>query len=259
MKMAAQVYVYGIVHADNVVSIAARPVGYDAGPVEIRRIGSLGVVVSSVADAEVLPVRRNTVNHTKVLEELLAARVTVLPMQFGVILDSFDVAEKAIAPREDHLLRLLEQIEGKIEVGITVRFKREGLFEQIVSERPDIGSRGRQLAGGDEVVTYHQRVAIGQEVEALIRQKNALDRSEILKAITPICCQHKELPAADDLTVLRSACLVPAADEPRLFALVEAFQKERDLRCEVRYLAPVPAYNFVRASLDWGSGQNGGA
>jgi hypothetical protein len=257
--MVAQVYVYGIVNAENAIEVVARPVGIEAGPVEIKPIGKLGLVVSSVADAEVLPIRRNTISHTKVLEALLAAQVTVLPMQFGVILDSFDVAAKVIAPREAQLLALLAQLEGKIEVGITVRFKREGLFEQIASERPDIGSRGRQLVGADEVVTYHQRVAIGQEVEKLIRQKNAMDRNEILKVIKPLCAQHKELPAADDLTVLRSACLVPVSEEPRLFALVESFQKERDTRCEVSYLAPVPAYNFVRASLDWGAGSNNGA
>jgi hypothetical protein len=255
--MAAQIYVYGIVNAENDIALAARPVGTESGPVEIRRIGPLGLVVSAIADPEVLPIRRNTISHTKVLEELLASQVTVLPMQFGVILDTFDVAERAIAPREAELLALLAELDGKIEVGITVRFKRDGLFEEIASERPEIGRRGRDLVGADEVKSYQQRIAIGQEVEKLIREKNAMDRNEILKTIAALCVKHKELPAPDDLTVVRSACLIAAAEEPRLFALVDSFQRARDARCNVSYLAPVPAYNFVRASLDWGRSAGG--
>ncbi|CAL75174.1 putative gas vesicle synthesis protein, GvpF/L-like [Bradyrhizobium sp. ORS 278] len=256
--MAARIYVYGIVHADAAIDIVARPVGIEAGPVETRRIGALGLVMSPIADAEILPIRRNTISHTKVLEELLLNQVTVLPMQFGVVLDSFEIAAKAIAPREAHLLALLAELDGRIEVGITVRFKRDGLFEEIASERPEIGRRGRELVSADEVQSYHQRVAIGQQVEKIIRQKNASDHNEILHAIAPLCVKHKELPVTDDMIVVRLACLVAAEAEPQLFDLVASFQKARDARCDVSYLAPVPPYNFVRASLNWDDAGNAG-
>ena len=247
-------YIYGITNVCSNEMLTSRSVGIEAGPVAFLGVGGLHVVASTIADREILPVRRNTIGHTKVLEELMARQITVLPMQFGVVIETFEGIARVVAAREAQLAALLADLDGKMEVGITVRFNRDALFEEIAAERPTVGARARDLRSKDEVRTYHDRVALGQEVERLIRTKNEADRVEILARIAPFCLDHKELKVQDDLTVLRTACLIDAKTEPALYDAVESFSRKRDLRCDISYLAPVPPYNFVRANLDWGHG-----
>lgn len=245
-------YIYGITCAGRAGVLAACPVGVQAGSVELLPVGGLRIVASTLGDREILPVRRNTIGHTKVLEELMGRRMTVLPMQFGVVIESLESIRRVIIPRETQLSGLLAGLDGKMEVGITVKFNREALFQEIAADRPNVSSRSRDLQSKDEVKSYHDRVALGQEVERLIRAKNEADRNEILACIKPFCLDHKELRITDDMTVLRSACLIDAKAEPDLYEMVESFSKKRHMRCDISFLAPVPPYNFVRANLDWG-------
>ncbi len=250
--MTTRYYIYGITSAGSGATMAASSVGVAAGPVEIMPIGGLHVVVSTLEDREILPVRRNTISHTKVLEELMTKRITVLPMQFGVIFDDLSGIERVITSRKSQLADLLAELAGKIEVGITVRFNRDALIREIAGERPGMVSRGRALRSTDEVRSYHDRVALGQEVERLVRDWNEADRADLLARIKPFCIDRKDLKSSGEMTVLRSACLVESKVEPALYEVVEGFSKTRDQRCEISYLAPVPPYNFVRATLDWG-------
>jgi hypothetical protein len=245
-------YIYGITSMGSAEFLTACSVGVEAGPVELLPIGRLRVVASTLGDRDILPVRRNTIGHTKVLEELMGRQMTVLPMQFGVVIDSLESIGRVILPRETQLFGLLANLDGKMEVGITVKFNREALFQEIAAERPNVSSRSRALQSKDEVKSYHDRVALGQEVERLVRAQNEADRNEILACIKPFCLDHKELKITDDMTVLRTACLIDAKTEPELYETVESFSKKRHMRCDISYLAPVPPYNFVRANLDWG-------
>jgi hypothetical protein len=250
--MVYRYYIYGIAEDASSEPVTSRPVGADARPVELIKIGGLHVVASAIGDAEILPVRRNTIGHTKVLEELLARRVTVLPMQFGVVIDDLATMNRVVGARESQLSGLIAGLRGKMEVGITVRFDREALIKEIAAERPQVGARGRDLAAKNEVATYHDRVALGQEVERLVRAKNEADRRDMLERIAPFCRDQKEMKVQDDMTVIRTACLIDADAEPALWGVVEAYSRERPARCDISYLAPVPPYNFVRANLDWG-------
>lgn len=252
-----KLYVYGLITNVAVAPIKAKPVGLLAGPVDVLPVGRVAVVASTIEDDEILPVRRNTIGHTKVLEELIERRITVLPMQFGIVLSDSDTCRHIVSTQEDAIAGLLDQLTGKIEVGITVRFNKDALFREIAAEKPSIRDRGRSLAARDEVATYHDRVALGQEVEQMIRRKHEADRAALLSRITRLCVDRKDLKAPDDLTVVRSACLVESAAEPELYAAVEAYARDREPRCDISYVAPVPAYNFVRATLDWSNARTG--
>lgn len=242
-------YVYGIIRAADAASIGGAAV-MTGGPLGLHEIGPLAAVTSPIDVDEILPVRRNAVAHTRVLEGVMADR-PILPMRFGIIVASLDALEAIVRPRAQDLLAVLDELEGKIEVGIKAAWNQTALWNEISHERPDLARASQAFKGVDPNRTYYERIELGRKVESALAEKRADERYNLLQLIEPFAHRLKELSPPDDMTFAHYAMLVDQSRERELYeALVTLESRERN-RLDIKFVAPVPAYNFVTISLDW--------
>jgi len=242
-------YVYGLIRSQDTQPVTA-PAVATGGAVEIVPIGPIAAIASFIDQAEILPVRRNAIAHTRVLENVMEER-PLLPMRFGIIVDNVAVLEQIVSPRCVDLLRVLDELDGKIEVGIKAAWNSMALWREVGHERPDLARTSQSLRGADPNRTYYDRIDLGRKVEAALAEKRADERHNLLKLLEPFASRLKELTPPDDMTFAHYAMLVERAHERTLYdILAELESRERD-RLDIKFVAPVPAYNFVTISLDW--------
>jgi len=251
----ARLYVYAIIRNAARPPIKAPAVADPNAAVWIETIGDLAVIVSSYAGDEIMPVRRNAIAHTRVLEEVLSGG-PLLPMRFGVMVDHVDGLKRVIAPRARDLEMLLDDLDGRVEVGVRARWNEDVIWKEIVHSHPALGRAGNRLKLLSKGESYYDRIELGREVEAAIKQKRLLEAEKLQRFLDPFVVRQKQLNQTDDMTFFHTAVLVAEADEPALFEAVTRYEAAQPDRLFLKVISPVPAYNFVAVSLDWSAGES---
>jgi len=140
----SKLYVYAIVRHAPRRPIAMPAVADPNGAVWLEPIGDLAAIVSSYEGDEIMPVRRNALAHTRVLEAALSDG-PMLPMRFGVLVDDLAGLRRVIAPRAKDLEMLLDDLGGRVEVGVKARWNEDVIWTEIVAAHPDLGRIGNRL------------------------------------------------------------------------------------------------------------------
>lgn len=205
-------------------------------------------IVSEVPDEEILPLRRNLLGHSKVLEEIMTHQ-TVIPMQFGIVLDTENTIHNVIYENKDILQTVFHDIDGKIEVGVKVRWEEKVIFEEIAQEHPSLQKTGASLNSKDQNETYYDRIELGRSVGRIIEQKRNHDLNTLITVLSPYAARLIHLESADEFTVANLALLVDKDREPALFDEVQKIDSEQNGRVHIKYVSPVPPYNFVSGKL----------
>lgn len=250
MSDAGYLYVYAVTRADAPVPAHAGAVGGAGATLRLLPCGELAVLVSAFPEPEILAARRHMLTHTKVLEALMA-EATILPMRFGVIVDGEAHVRAAVLPRADKLMAMLDDLSDRIEVGIRASWTEAVLYREIVASRPDLGRMGAGLVKRDAAETYYDRIELGRCVEEAMALKRQDERRLLTDRLAPFSVRYVDLPNSDDMNVMNLALLVDKAREPALFAEIEAIERTEGERLQIKYVAPVPAYNFVAMKLDF--------
>src|SRR5262249_47385357 len=96
--------------------------------------GSSGTLPQSKTEAS----RRNMMAHTLVLEEVME-QFDLLPVRFGTIAPAAGSVEaRLLAPRYQEFTELLEQMRGRIEVGLKAFWYEGAAVAEVVRENETI-------------------------------------------------------------------------------------------------------------------------
>jgi hypothetical protein len=162
------------------------------------------------------------VNHEPVLEAIMA-RGAVLPLRFGTQLAREEELEAVLAARRDELLRSLERVRGKVELGV-----------RIIPQRPLVpGTSGPEPTGRGYLLA---RVRAHRRREEATREVHT-----VLAALSAASCVR---PAERPPAIFVAAYLV---DSDR----VSEFRLEADQLAGAQPSAqlvvsgPWPPYSFV--------------
>lgn len=243
-------YLYALVRAADVAPIQAAAVAEPDNPLFFIACGRLAMLVSRIAQAEVLAIRRNMMAHTRVLERLMETR-TLLPMRFGVIISNEAILHETVTPAEDRLLGMLDAMDGRLEVGIRAGLHDGVLFREIATGDTALGREAAAINRRDPSETYYERIEIGRRIENEMTHRRLAEARRLIALLKPFAVEIKELGRQDDSIFANLALLVDRAAEPALLATVEALEKAETERLTIKYVAPVPPYNFVAVNLDW--------
>ncbi len=244
-------YVYGLIRAEDHHPVTAPAVGDPNQSVTIISSGGIAAVVSAIDQAEIMPTRRQMLAHTRVLEVAMADR-PVLPMRFGTIVPNPETLLQVIGPRARELRGLLDQIDGRIEVALKASWNEQFMWREVAAEHPQLAVSGRALMSRGEQQTYYDRIELGRAISAALDEKREAARRRLLEIVTPFAVQVKELPPVDDAMFAHFALLVEKTSEPALYQTVVALERSQSSGLTFRYVAPIPLYNFVTVTLDWG-------
>jgi len=245
-----RLYVYGLTREAQDLAFAATPVADPAGAVVGLACGDVTALVSAIEADEVLPVRRNMMAHTKVLEEAIG-RMTVLPMQFGMIADNAEALRGLVDGARGAIHQSLDDLEGHVEAGVKLVWDEEVMFAEVAAAHPALRATSSALTRKSEAETYYERIELGRKVDAAISEKRIAEAAAFHDLIAPLATRMTLRDTETDTTVTHLAALVERARLADFEAALERYGAENEGRLTVKLVVPVPAYNFVALKLDW--------
>lgn len=244
-------YMYCIIRCPEPVQFTTLGIGERGDIVQAVHFEDLAAVVSDSPIIEYESSRRNMMAHTLVLEEVMQD-FTILPVRFGTVAPSVEaIQEKLLKRRFGEFHGLLQEMEGRVELGLKVFWYEDVIFQEIVEENPPIRRLRDGLMGRPSEETYYERIRLGEMIEAAMWKKRDEDTENILAFLRPLVYETRANKVITDRMVLNAAFLVDEARQAEFDAVVKRLDEEMGKRLIFKYVGPVPPYNFVNIVVTW--------
>jgi hypothetical protein len=244
-------YMYCIIRCSEPIQLTNLGIGERGDIVHTVHFEDLAAVVSNSPVIEYDSSRRNMMAHTLVLEEVMRD-FTILPVRFGTVAPSVEaIQEKLLKRRFGEFHGLLQQMEGRVELGLKAFWYEDVIFNEIVEENPPIRRLRDSLMGRPSEETYYERIRLGEMVEAAMWKKRDEDAEKILTPLRPLVYETRANKVITDRMVLNAAFLVDEAHQSDFDMAVEKLDEEMEKRLIFKYVGPVPPYNFVNIVVTW--------
>ena len=249
------VWAYGVVPEQAASSVDVS--GVAGGAVDVVTDGELGVLVSEVPreqfDAEPLRANLNELTwlervareHEAVLDEVLAAGATIVPLRLCTIFDDADGARRMLEREREPLTRVLGQLEGRQEWGVKLLVDGDRLAAT--------AAPGVDQAQGEGGAAYlarrrHERQAREAARSVAAQIVDDVDGSLRAHAIGAVRlpAQNRELAGFSGDMLLNGAYLVDADEVAALRETAEQLQERyADAGARLVVTGPWPPYNFA--------------
>lgn len=244
-------YFYCIIRCPEPREFTTRGIGEQGAVVHTINYNDLAAVVSDSPVIEYDNSRRNMLAHTAVLEEVMREH-TILPVRFGMVAPSAQsVREQMLRRRYDELDRMLNKMEGRVELGLKAFWYEETVYREIVASSPPIQQLRNTLVGRPVEETYYERIKLGELVEAAMNARRAEDASHIMSALEPLACETRTNSIITERMVLNAALLVERDREQEVDRIVQQLDAELGQRLIFKYVGSAPPYNFVNLVIRW--------
>jgi hypothetical protein len=193
--------------------------------------------------------RAEVETHDRVLGELLGG--AVIPLRFGVVMDSEDeVREQLLARHAPALEALLERLDGRVQMSVRAYYAEDELLRRVLQRRPELRERGRALETRPAVTSQNERIALGQEVASEVEAQREMDERMLAEPLAAVAEDVRVDPPATERQALSVQLLVDAARRPELDEAVSSLSEEHAGRISFRYVGPIAPYSFAALSLD---------
>lgn len=240
-------YLYAIV--DGQTAVDEKATGIEGGRVYAIADGHLAAVVSDVPDQRIRPERRHLSAHQGVMRQLAQAG-SVLPMAFGIIASDPEAIAQILSRNRDALSAQLKRVEGKVEMGLRVRWDVPNIFAYFADTHPELSALRNRLFSLSRELTREEKIDLGQLFERLLNQDRRAHAQQVEKALAPHCFELKHNPPRTEYEVMNLACLVGrqarAEFEAGMFAAAECFDDHFAFDCT----GPWAPHNFVDIDLE---------
>lgn len=248
-------YLYCIIRcAEERTFDGAAPIGGVAGAVYTIPHDGLALVVSDSPATEYETTRAHMMAHERVLESVMR-EYTLLPVRFGTVADpsySIEDMSKLLRSRAQEFHELLADMEGKIELGLKALWQDEkAVFQEVLAESQAIRRLRDYLLGQPAQAVRYEGIRLGQMVKEALELKRKKEATNILTHLRPLAQRVRENGVAGDRMVLNAAFLVDKAREGEFDNSVKQLEHGVGQRLVLKYVGPVPPYNFVNIVVNW--------
>lgn len=238
------VYLYGVAPAAEKVEVEAP--GVESSKQGVRRIvhGELAALVSDVESGP-LVAAKGLRAHWRVLEEAVAG-ATVLPVRFGTVMESEGaVVEQFLAPRHDHLVALLAELSGKVQLSVKAFYDEERLMRGVVDESPAVAQLRERVRQRPKAATYYDRIQLGELVAGEVEQARERDSALVIGRLEPLAVATRREPPGTPDAAVNAAFLVERSRVEEFSKAVGRLSDEVKGRMRLRYIGPLPPYSFT--------------
>ncbi|MFG2041822.1 GvpL/GvpF family gas vesicle protein [Dactylosporangium sp. NPDC048998] len=243
----AGIYMYAVLPSDVEVDSEARGVGDPPAPVKLVRHDKIAALVSEIDVERPLGRPDELLAHERLLDAT-AAEVPVLPIRFGAVLaDKGAVVDEFLAPHHDEFDAALQELDGKAEYIVRVRYVEAAVLGEIVRENPEVARLREAIRGKPEDVTRNERMRLGELINQAIEAKRQADTQKLTEVLTPLSVGVNVREPSHELDAANVAALVETAREAELVKAVEGAARDWDGRAKLRLLGPLAPYDFVTA------------
>ncbi|MBW4519268.1 MAG: GvpL/GvpF family gas vesicle protein [Scytolyngbya sp. HA4215-MV1] len=242
--MGNRLYLYGIFPTPGPEDLELK--GLDQQPVYKQVVDGFAFLYSEALQERYLASRRNLLGHEKVLEQAMQAGYrTLLPLQFGLIVESWEaVTQQLTAPHRESLEKLFQKLDGYREVGIKLFWDNQTELQSLMAEDDALRLKRDSLEGKN--LSMDEVVAIGQAIEKAMAQR----KKEIIEAfqaiLNPMAITIAENDLMTDTMIYNAAYLIDWDSEANFSQQVEALDEQFEQRLKIRYNNFTAPYNFAR-------------
>lgn len=242
--MGTGLYLYGIFPSPGPQHLHVQ--GLDKQPVHAHTIDDFVFLYSETQQERYLASRKNLLGHEKVLEQAMEHGYrTLLPLQFGLIIDTWDtVSTQLLEPRGDRLQHLFSKLDGNREVGIKLMWDQSAELETLMVEHDDLRAKRDRLEGTN--LSMDQVVQIGQAIERAIEQRKQTIVEAFQQTLNSLAIEVVENDLLTDDMIYNAAYLIEWDNEARFSELVEHLDQQFEGRLKIRYNNFTAPFNFAQ-------------
>jgi hypothetical protein len=224
-------YVYGVAER----GLAVRGSGVVGGRVATVEHRALAAIVSPTPSLRPRAKRSDILAHQDVVRRAFAGG-TVIPFRFGMVFEDEDaLVSELLEPRYDAFTRLLERLDGMVELNVRAYYVEETVLREILEEDKHVARlRGR---GND--------VALGEAVANALARKRAAEASSIERTLTRLADDSVVEQPRTEYELFRGAFLVSRTEIDAFDAEMDTLARERDGAVVFKYVGPLPPHSFV--------------
>lgn len=246
-------YLYGIIKADQKREFGSLGIGGRGDLVYTVHFKDLAAIVSSSPIVKYPVTRDNSMAHQQVLEKVMQ-EFTVLPVRFCTIAEKEeDIIEKVLNGRYQEFADLLTQMEGKIELGVRAFWTdMKAIFAEVIEENLAIKQLKQMIAKEtSEQRKYAGKIKIGQLVKKALEKKKDREAEDLLEKLKPLSLDFRQNRVLGDMNLVNAAFLVAQEREQEFDQKIQELEKVYGERKKLKYIGPVPPYNFVEVVVTW--------
>jgi hypothetical protein len=222
--------------------------GIDGARVYTISNGRVAAVVSDVTDGKIRPERRHLAAQQEVFKGLLAES-DLLPMSFGIIAQGPQAIKQILTRNQEALLRQLQRVAGKVEMGLRVCWDVPNIFEYFVNTHAELRLARDRFLGPQRQPSREDQIEVGRLFERLLSE----DREAYTGAVEDIlfrhCAEIKRNRCRQEREIMNLACLVgrqaQGEFEKGVFAAANLF----DNHFAFDYSGPWAPHNFMDIDL----------
>ncbi|MDO8589345.1 MAG: GvpL/GvpF family gas vesicle protein [Armatimonadota bacterium] len=248
--MSEGMYMYCVIRCGRPRQFSTLGIGERGDIVYTVPFEDLAAVVSNSPIVEYEGRRRNFMAHAAVLEEVMR-EYAILPIRFGTVAPSSEAFQKALKRRGREFHALLDEMEGRKELGLRAFLYEGAIFQEVVDENPAIRQLRDSLVGVPPEQSHYDRMKLGEMVQKAVVTRRDADAEAILARLRPLAHEHKSNAPVTDRMVLNAAFLVDQDREAEFDQAVQQLDQEMGSRLIFKYVDQVPPYNFVDIAINW--------
>jgi hypothetical protein len=249
--MSSPLYIYGLIAADEAVSACPGGLtGLAGAPVRLLSCGDLAALVGQAGGEPIARTRRNLLAHTSVLETA-HRHATVLPLRFGTVAPAEAAVRAVVAANRALFAQALHGVAGRIELGLRASFNAGAMEAALFERDAELAAARDRLRARPVAETFYDRIELGRRVEAGLATLRAAETQRLTAECAVLAERLAELPLQEDAMIFNHAYLVPRAAEAAFDAAVDRLAARHGGRVGLRYVGPMPPFNFVSVQAAW--------
>lgn len=246
-------YVYGVVGASDMNNAALPSVGLKGNPVMALQCDEVAAIVSPLESERVRSSRADLSAHQEVVEHV-AARMTILPLQFGVVMaGQAAVVDEFLVPHRDELAGMVADLTGKAEHRLKATYVGDVALLEVVKGNAAIRRLRDRVGSRAGAAGYHDRIRLGELVAAALETVKAQDARTILERAMRHAASAVVLSASRENVAMHAAFLVDGEALTRFDDDIESLASDLKGRLTFELVGPLAPWDFVSDDFEYHS------
>lgn len=251
-------YIYGILNSDTSLHLSVPKdllleEGESNGVYTIAYQG----ISALVRDSEMVDVTkmrkdilaRLLVGHQMVIERIMAAQDTIIPMRLGTFAQDETEVRDILSKGYNLIKGIFEKISGKIETDIAASW---GDFNSIIKEAgedKEITEFKGELLNNPKGITADDQMKIGFMLKKELDKKRDNYARQIQEALKTVSPDFKVHELMDDKMIVNIAFLVDKDKREDFDKKVEELDAKFNAKLNFRCIGPLPPYSFYTLEI----------
>jgi hypothetical protein len=250
-KTGQGIYLYGIIRHGESLEFDIEAIGGKGNMVYTVNYKDICAVVSK-SDLMRYEARRIFLTAHQLVLEHIMKQFSVLPIRFSTLSSSFDESkiERILEKEYNRFNDLLNQMEGRKELGIKVLALEQPIYNLILEKYDDIRAFKEKLAKLDPEKAHYQLMKIGEMVEKALEAEKSILKNELMDMLAPLAVDKKINDNYGERMILNAAFLINNEKEPEFDKAIFALDEKYGKMLTFKYVGTLPPYNFVNLTIN---------